>query len=97
VISFDIAARAGYWDNTAGRYVLAPGRQAQIYVLAHHPRCDAGTDHCDPGQWWFYVVATSALAADRPNAKRISLAGVEKLATRVSWGELRTAVERARA
>jgi hypothetical protein len=90
--SFDIATRAGYWDNDAGQYISAPGRHAQIYVFAHHPVADDSADHRDPGQWRFYVVATSAL----PNSKTIGLDKVRRLGEEVGWGDLRDAVDRLR-
>ena len=87
--SFDIAARGGYWDNTAGRYIAAPGqRQSQIYILAYHPVTDDSADHRDPGQWQFYVVAANRL----PATKTISLHKVQRLAAAVPWSDLKDAV-----
>jgi hypothetical protein len=80
--SFDIAARTGGWVGQD--WVAEPGRQADIYVLAHHPVADASADHRDAYQWRFYVVPTIVL----PPTKRISLTGVQALTQAVSFDQL---------
>jgi len=88
VAGFDIAPCQGYW-NTQGQWVPEPGRQAQIYILAHHPIADDSADHRDPAQWDFYVIATSALPATR----RISLTSLRRLAEPCSYAALRSRVD----
>lgn len=89
--SFDIAARTGYWVDGA-TWMPGIGRNADIYVLAHHPVEGVSADHRDPNQWNFYVVAAAAL----PDTKSISLARVRCLCSAVSFGELGQCVESVR-
>lgn len=84
--SFDIAARKGRYEGV--RWIDSPGRHAQVYVFAHHPRCDAAADHRDPDQWQFYVVR----ADDLPPTKRMGMAGVCKLARACGFAELASIV-----
>ncbi len=89
---FDIRERTGYWEDGA-TWIAQPGRNAQIYVFAHHPFVDETADHRDPLQWRFYVIRASVL----PVARTIGLPGVNKLAPQpVSWAELFGAVEQVR-
>jgi hypothetical protein len=81
---WDVRARTGRWEGTT--WLAEPGRNADIYVLAHHPIYDTGTvDHRDPAQWNFYCVATTALPSTgsigmasllRFNPRRTDLAGL---------------------
>ncbi|MGQ0661860.1 hypothetical protein [Sphingosinicella sp.] len=84
--SFDIAERKGRYEGT--RWIAAPGRNAHLYIFAHHPQADSHADHRDPLQWHFYVVRTDAL----PLAKRIGLASVSKLSKAVDYAGLPNAV-----
>ncbi len=68
------------------------GRNADIYVFAHHPLCDDTADHRDPAQWNFYAVLASTL----PDQRRISLSGVRELAEPVGFVELADEVDRLR-
>lgn len=86
--SWDIAARTGRWSED-GRWIAEPGRNADIYVLCHHPVFGDEADHRDAAQWRFYVVHASSL----PATKTLSLAGVERLAAPVTFSELSDAVE----
>lgn len=86
--SFDIAERTGYYRGSD--WTDAPGRNADIYVFAHHPVTDQTADHREPAQWRFYVVAASAL----PAQKSISLARVARLADSVDVEGLQKAVTR---
>lgn len=88
--SFDIAERTGYYRGS--EWTEAPGRNADIYVFAHHPVTDGTADHREPAQWRFYVVAASAL----PAQKTISLSVVARVAEAVDVAGLREAVKRAR-
>ena len=86
--SFDIAERTGFYRGS--EWTAAPGRNADIYVFAHHPVTDATADHRDPEQWRFYAVAASALTQQ----KTISLTGIARLADAVDVEGLRTTVTR---
>ncbi|WP_430423002.1 hypothetical protein [Phenylobacterium sp.] len=87
---FDIAPRTGHWAGPT--WIEGAGRQAHIYVLAHHPLTDETADHRDPQQWVFYVVAADML----PAAKSLSLKGAEALTIAVDYVGLRDMVERVR-
>ncbi len=62
------------------------GRHADVFVFGWHDRTDAGSDHRDPEQWQFFVVAerdlpmqkTIALSALRGLAKPVPFAGLAK-------------------
>lgn len=84
---FDIRPRTGYFVGS--EFVAKPGRNAEIYVFAHHPVADDTADHRDPLQWRFHVVPASAL----PLTKTISLMNVRKLALAVSIQEVGEQIE----
>lgn len=86
--TFDIAPRTGYWIGGT-QWVPQAGRNADIYVLAHHPIDDDTADHREPLQWHFYVVATSKL----PDQKTISLNRVKALAQVCGYDQLADEVE----
>lgn len=75
---WDIAPRTGYW-NEGINWVAAPGRNADIYILALHAVTDEAADHRNPAQWAFYVVA----AVDLPAQKSIGHSSLERLAVPV--------------
>ena len=79
---FDIKARSGYYHET--EWHAGEGRVADIYVFAHHFVCDTSADHCEPGQWRFFVITESSL----PQAKTIGLATVVKLVSPRGISEL---------
>jgi hypothetical protein len=85
--AWDIAARMGYWIGGV-EWVSAPGRNADIYVLALHGVTDASADHRDPRQWSFFVVSADCL----PDQKTIGLNGVCRLAQPVVFDLLNEAV-----
>lgn len=87
--SWDIAARKQVWRD--GKWVAAPGRNADIYVLALHDVVDDLADHRDPAQWRFFVIPSHKL----PSTKRIGLAGARRLADAVILPELSLAVAKA--
>jgi hypothetical protein len=72
--AFDIKERTGFL--TGAHWTENKGRQASIYIFAHHPRVDSAADHCDPEQWDFYVVP----AADLPVRQTIGISRVRMLA-----------------
>lgn len=88
---FDIAPRKMAWDGK--QWVPSSGRNAEIYVFAHHPIVDATADHRNPAQWVFYVVLASTL----PSTARISLVGVQARALAIEVESLAAAVDLARA
>lgn len=85
--SFDIAARTGRYES-GSRWVGEPGRNAHIYVLAHHPIFDATADHTDSVQWRFYVIPAKLL----PATDQIALSRVRSLAEACSFADLPDAV-----
>jgi hypothetical protein len=87
---FDIAPRTGRWEGTT--WVSGAGRNADLYVFAHHPVADLTADHREPAQWRFYVVPTTAL----PATKSISLGKLQTMSRPVPHADLAAAVEAAR-
>ena len=83
VCRFDIKPRTGAYEGS--KWFPLIGRQADIYVFAHHFEDGEDADHCDPAQWRFFVVR-----ADQPvaSAKSIGLRAVEKLAKPCTVGDL---------
>ena len=86
--SWDIAPRTGHWTEDA-RWIPEPGRNADIYVLCHHPVFGDDADHRNPAQWKFYAIRAASL----PDTKSLSLAGAERLAEPVGFLDLSSAVE----
>lgn len=80
---WDIAPRTGYWTDGVN-WVAAPGRNADVYVLALHSIADETADHRDPTQWLFYTVA----ATDLPAQKTIGQTTLNRLAVPVNFGRL---------
>jgi len=88
--AFDIAARTGYWSEGGSKWTPMPGRCAALYVFAWNPVTGCATDHRDPAQWQFYVVAATTL----PEGQRtIGLARIKALTTPVALPELSATVE----
>ncbi|KAA2211218.1 hypothetical protein [Teichococcus oryzae] len=88
--SFDIAPRTGRWDGPV--WIPGIGRNADLYVFAHHPVADLSADHREPVQWRFYVVSTHAL----PATKRISLSKLQAMLAPVVYADLAAQVEAVR-
>ncbi|MDE0478054.1 MAG: hypothetical protein OXI13_00335 [Gammaproteobacteria bacterium] len=88
--SFDIAPRTGYFES-GSKWVEKPGRPADVYVFAWHgERASEITNHTNPDQWRFYVVA----ARDLPeNQKTIGLSALKKLASSCGISDLKRTVE----
>jgi hypothetical protein len=75
---FGIPSSAGFYEGA--RWVEKAGRQADIYVFAHHPIGDRQVaDHRDPEQWVFYVVPARVL----PVSQTISISTLRALTIRV--------------
>ena len=85
--SFDIAPRTGRYEGGT-RWIEEAGRNADIYILAHHPIFDGRPDHRDPGQWLFYVIPTRLL----PPSRRIALGPVNRLVAHCGFTELKERV-----
>lgn len=85
--SWDIAERAGIWQNGVD-WVDRPGRNVDVYVLALHDVVDDTADHRDPAQWKFLVIPTFRL----PAARTIGLGPALKLAAMVDVHGLAAAV-----
>lgn len=66
---WDIKPRKGYYKDDGVTWVDCPGRNADIYVLAHHPLVDDTADHRDATQWRFYVIPARALPATKTISK----------------------------
>jgi len=84
---FSIAHKIGRWEG-GDKWVPEPGRNAEIFLFAWHPRTDEGADHRDADQWLFFVVPESRL----PPTKSISLTGLLALAEPVPFAGLAAAV-----
>lgn len=67
---FDIAVRTQAWDGK--RRVASTGRNADIYVFAHHPVMGPECDHREPGQRRFHVIPAAELLAGRQSRYRPS-------------------------
>lgn len=84
---FDIKPRFGRFEGL--EWVSDPGRQAHIYVFAHHFVDEDSADHRDPDQWDFYVIPTNLLP---PLSASIGLTRLKQMATSNCHGELSAAV-----
>lgn len=85
--SFDVAERMGQWEGAVWKE--GRGRNADIYLLCHHPLVSALADHRDPSQWRFFALPVASLPVAQ---KTIALSKVEKLATPVDYAGLGGAV-----
>jgi hypothetical protein len=91
--SFDIAARKGAYVGSD--WTPGDGRNADIYVLGHHPLTGEGAEHADPAQWVFYVVPTSKLPP--PPQRTMSLSTLSNIAVAVKMDGVQPTVENMRA
>lgn len=89
ICSFDIRTRKGRYEGA--EWFNDPGRNADLYVFAHHFVVDEGADHCDPQQWRFYVIPTT----DLPSSKTIGLSNLTKLASALQFSKLAAIIETA--
>ena len=65
---FAIGYKTGRFEDD-GRWTTERSRNADIFVMAWHPRIDAQADHRSPDQWRFFVI----LEANLPKQESISL------------------------
>jgi hypothetical protein len=86
--AFDIAERTGEWEDGV-TWKPGHGRNADVYLLCHHPLVSTEADHREANQWRFFVVSERAL----PRQKTIALGAVEQLTKPVGWQDLKPAVE----
>jgi hypothetical protein len=70
-ISFDIAARTGWWD-AASKWIPNAGRHAHLYVFGYHGQITE-CDQRRPDQWEFFTVPTAELDGKLPTQKKVSL------------------------
>jgi hypothetical protein len=87
--SFDIRAREGRYEGAA--WFEGRGRNADLYIFAHHDICDESADHADPTQWTLYVVRSN----DLPDTKSIGLQKLRMIARPETYADLKEAVEAA--
>lgn len=83
---FSIKTKKYRWEGPIR--VADAGRHADLSVFGWHDRTDATTDHRDPEQWQFFVVAER----DLPARETISLSTLRKLVEPVMFHELTRAV-----
>lgn len=86
--SWDIRPRTGYWKEGT-EWVPGPGRNADIYVFAHHPVTGDEADHRDALQWRFFVIATS----DLPDTATLSEPRAASLSTAATFAGLASVVD----
>jgi hypothetical protein len=79
---FDIRARQGRWEGN--EWIGGVGRNADLYIFAHHTIADEAADHRDPQQWMFYVVRADRL----PQSSTLGLGTVQALASGATFLEL---------
>lgn len=83
---YDIKARQGRYDGAD--WYPGKGRNADLFVMAHHFVADDTADHRAPEQWRFFVIAERAL----PLADSIGLRRLEKLIDACDYDGLAAAV-----
>jgi hypothetical protein len=89
--AFDIASRTGFYSEGGSKWTVSPGRCAQTYLFAWNPTYGDATDHRNPDQWEFYVMAAALL----PYGQRtISLSKIKALTTPVALVNLGVTVDR---
>lgn len=86
--SFDIAERTGEWEDGV-TWKAGPGRNADVYLLCHHPLVSTEADHRKPEQWRFFVISEGIL----PKQKTIALGAVEQITRPVGWEDLKRTVD----
>jgi hypothetical protein len=96
-ITFDIAPRSWWWDRQSNEVekLPSPKRLADIYVFCVFNATERDrADPQDTSQWDFFVVSTSRMNNLLGGQKKASLTTISSIATRVSYDELKGAVER---
>ena len=84
------------WNDEVGYSGVEPRWQADVYVFALLAELDRRIlNPLDLNQWEFYVVSTSSLEANMPNAKSLSLATVKGFGKSVRFDELSSALNHA--
>jgi len=81
------------WDKLTGKYEKSQKRQADVYVFALLEHQEHKTiNPMNVEQWKFYVVPSEKLG----ERKSISFKILDSMSERVTYGELKTAVEKFR-
>jgi len=91
VCQFDIAERSGEWKGSV--WTEGKSRNADIYLLCHHPFISADADHRDALQWRFFAISEREL----PKQGTIRLSVLERTHAPASYDMLRDTVEKLRA
>jgi hypothetical protein len=87
VCQFDVAERDGEWKGSV--WTEGKARNADVYLLCHHPIISLDADHRDARQWRFFAINENTL----PKQGSIRLSVLERTYQAVSYNELRDAVE----
>jgi hypothetical protein len=85
--AFDMAERTGEWEGGI-TWKPGQGRNADVYLLCHHPLVSIEAEHRRAEQWRFFAVSSVL-----PRQKTIALGVVEQLTKPVGWQDLKQAVE----
>ena len=84
--------RSGVWIKND-----PPERSADVYVFCLHKALPATNENvADPDTWTFWVVTTEKLDNELGAQKTLGLKKLDSLAGRVSWNEIRAAVDDSR-
>jgi hypothetical protein len=94
-IIFGISANQ-MWNQETGKYIAEKKRRSDVYIFCLLKHKDPATlDPMDLSQWTFYILPTKVLDEKLPEAKSISLAGLEKLnPVKAIYGELKKAINK---
>jgi hypothetical protein len=87
VCQFDIAERDGEWKGSV--WNEGKGRNADIYLLCHHPVVSLDADHRNATQWRFFAVSEASL----PKQKSIRLSVLEQRHKAVAYEDLQHTIE----
>jgi hypothetical protein len=94
-VTFGIAGTKA-WDAATGATSPDAHRNADLYVFCHFTELSpekAGESLLDTRAWEFYVLPTSELERNFPNAKSLSLSVLRRLVRPVSFSSLRDQVD----
>jgi hypothetical protein len=91
-ISFNIGLKKEY-DYKTNTYCPDAARNADIYVFCLlKEKNPESINPLDTSQWEFYVVLTDELNNHFPNQKTVTLSSLKRIATAVSYGDLRSVI-----
>ena len=93
IVAFDIAPKKG-WDSTTNVSATESLRSADIYVFCLFAEQDPTLANVlDTQQWDFYVVPAETFNTDYPTQKKISLDPLRRIASAVSYADLKQNVD----